>query len=195
MKKIFVISMMVLFGLSMVPVQAMVKEEPLIKDLRETKKEVKADKKELKTERAALRKPEGSDVGLQTRNSFYADFAEIPNVKWKRIDNFDEARFIKDGKEMTAFYDDDSKLVGTTQNKTFVDVPAKGQKEIKAKYKDYMVGPVVFFDDNEVNETDMIMYGFQFDDEDNYFVELTKGNSKIVVRVNAAGMVYFFKEL
>ena len=92
---------------------------------------------------------------------------------------------------MTAFYDNDGKLVGTTMIKTFADVPANGQKQIKKKYKDYTVGPVIFFDNNEFNETDMMLYGLQFDDEDNYFVELTKGNSKIVVRVNSAGDLLF----
>ena len=41
----------------------------------------------------------------------------------------------------------------------------------------------------------MIMYGVQFDDADNYFVELSKGSSKIVVKVDMKGEVTFFKQL
>ena len=41
----------------------------------------------------------------------------------------------------------------------------------------------------------MVMYGIQFDDSDNYFVELTKGTGKIVLRVNPGGTVFFFKKL
>ena len=74
-------------------------------------------------------------------------------------------------------------------------MPAGGQKEIKKKYKDYSIGKVIFFDDNEFNEMDMLLYGLQFDDADNYFVELAKGTSKIMVKVNAAGDVSFFKQL
>lgn len=130
------------------------------------------------------------------KSKYYADFGNVPDVKWKRVGTFDEAAFTKDGKEMKAFYDIDGKLVGTTTIKTFADVPAKGQKEIEAKYKDYSIGQqVVFFDDNEANETDMILYGVQFDDEDNYFVELTKGTKKIILQVNSEGEVFFFKQL
>jgi hypothetical protein len=32
----------------------------------------------------------------------------------------------------------------------------------------------------------MVLYGIQFDDEDNYFVELTKGTSKIVLKIKCA---------
>lgn len=38
----------------------------------------------------------------------------------------------------------------------------------------------------------MILYGQQFADEDNYFVELVKGSKKIVLRSNMAGDVSFF---
>lgn len=153
-------------------------------------------KKEMRSERREVRKLESHNiVNAASKNKFYTDFGDIPDVKWRSSDYFDEAMFKKDGIDYTAFYDYNGELVGTTQLKTFADVPARGQKAIKTKYGDYTIGPVIFFDDNEFNETDMLLYNLQFQDEDNYFVELTKGNSKIVVRVNAAGMVYFFKEL
>jgi hypothetical protein len=41
----------------------------------------------------------------------------------------------------------------------------------------------------------MLLYGIQFQDEDNYFGELTKGNKKMIVRVDPRGLVEFFKEL
>jgi hypothetical protein len=152
------------------------------------------DKKEMKKERVALKKLEGSNVSVTAKNSFNVDFGKVSNVKWLREGVFDEATFTKDGIVMKAFYDIEGKLVGTTQTKTFADVPANGQKEIKTRYKDYTIGPVIFFDDNEANETDMVLYGVQFEDEDNYFVELTKGAKKIVVQVNNEG-TFFFKEL
>jgi hypothetical protein len=116
-------------------------------------------------------------------------------VYWRRDANFDVASFTENGQKMEAFYDYDANPVGTTAVKTFADLPAKAQNEIKSKYKDYSIGQVLFFDDNEWNETDMIMYGSQFNDADNYFVEQTKGNDKIVVRVDVPGYVYFFTKL
>jgi hypothetical protein len=38
-------------------------------------------------------------------------------------------------------------------------------------------------------------YGQQFDDEDKYFVELQNDKEKIVVQVNMAGDVSFFRTL
>jgi hypothetical protein len=160
------------------------------------KKEIKETKKELKTERVALRKLEGNIVSARAKGSFSVDFPNVTNAVWKRADTFDEVAFTnKNGLKMKAFYDIDGKLVGTTQNKTFADVPASGQNEIKKNYKDYTVGQVIFFDDNEANETDMMLYSTQFDDADNYFVELAKGDKKIVLQVNTTGQVFFFKQL
>ena len=194
MKKLAFLTLTFLMAIGILQIQAQdPKKEKLA--INETKKEIKTEKKELKSERQILRKLEGNDVSTISKNSFYADFGDIPNAKWTRAAYFDEVRFNKDGHDMTGFYDSDGKLVGTTTIKTFADIPARGQKEIKSKYKDYTVGPVIYFDDNEFNETDMMLYGLQFDDEDNYFVELTKGSSKIIVRVNSAGDLYFFKQL
>jgi hypothetical protein len=183
MKRLAILSMTFLFCLSVI--QGQTKEQ-----------EKKETKKEQKTERVALRKLEGSNVSTIAKNNFSAEFKDAQNVQWKRVDTYDEATFTnKDNHQMKAFYDFEGKLVGTTQHKTFADVPVKGQEQIKKEYKDYTVGQVLFFDDNEANSTDMILYGIQFEDEDNYFVELSKGNRRIVVHVNMEGSVFFFTEL
>jgi hypothetical protein len=149
-----------------------------------------------KSQRVPLKKLEGSYVSSIAKNNFLREFPDAKNVQWKRVDTYDEAVFTnKDNQQLKAFYDFDGVLVGTTQRKTFADVPVKGQEQIKKEYKDYTIGDVIFFDDNEANSTDMILYGIQFDDEDNYFVELTKGTKKIVVHVNMEGSVFFFTEL
>jgi hypothetical protein len=152
-------------------------------------------KKDIKSEKKALRKLEGTKVNVLAKDHFVANFGNLPDVQWKRTVNFDEAAFTKNGKKMKAWYDGDANLVGITSNVTFADVPVAGQKEIKAKYKDYTIGSVVFYDDSEANETDMMLYDMQFDDADNYFVELVKGSDKIVLMVNPEGNVSFFKKL
>ena len=160
------------------------------------KEKTKDTKKEAKAEKVALKKLEGSNVSTVAKNNFSSDFKDAKNVEWKRIETFDKVSFTnKDGQKMSAFYDIEGNLVGTTQYKTFADLPENGQKEIKKNYKDYTVGQVVFYDDNENNDTDMILYGVQFEDQDNYFVELAKGTDKIVVQVNPVGEVFFFKQL
>jgi hypothetical protein len=179
MKKSVIASIVFLFAMSLIQGQTKTTE----------------NKKEQKAERVALRNLEGTNVSEMSKDNFYKDFGNLPNVRWKRVDTYDEAIFTRDGKEMKAFYDFDSKLVGTTRHILFTDLPAAGQKEIKNRYKDYKIGSVIFFDDNEANATDMILYGIQFDDEDNYFVELTKGTTKIILQVVSTGEVFFFKQV
>lgn len=152
-------------------------------------------KKELKSNLTPLRKLEGKTVSSEAKNNFLSDFGNIPNVKWERTVNFDEAIFTKDGKQMTAYYDFEGNLVGTTSIKMFADLPAKAQTEIKSKYKDYSIGPVIFFDDNELNTTDMSLWNTQFEDQDNYFVELIKGTDRMIVQVHPTGEIDFFTSL
>jgi hypothetical protein len=171
MKRVLILSLTFLFVLSALQVQAQ------------------------KSERKPLKKLEGAKVSELAKNSFKEDFGNLPDVKWKRNGTFDEVLFAKNGKEMTAYYDIDGKLVGTTEVVDFSDIPAAGQKAIKEKYGDYSIGAVIFYDDNEANLTDMVMYGVQFDDADSYFVELTKGARKIVIRVDKSGEITFFREL
>lgn len=161
-------------------------------DYAAVKKDMKETSKEKKEERKALRKLEGKQASYQAKQQFAADFDNVTNVEWKRTNYFDEATFTKDGHTMTAFYDYNNQLVGTTEVKAFTDLPASAQNAINKKYKDYSVEKVIMFDDNEDNETDMLLYGQQFDDADNYFVELQKDNKAIILQVDMAGDVLYF---
>jgi hypothetical protein len=159
-------------------------------------KEAESALKEVnRVDRKVLRKLKGDEVSYQSKQAFISDFGNIPVSQWERLDNFDEATFTKGGQVMSAFYDYDSKLVGTTQNKTFTDLPAKAQKYIREKYKGYTPADVILFDDNEMNETDMVLFGSQFDDTDSYFVELKKDNKKIVVQVSMGGDVSYYTRM
>lgn len=154
------------------------------------KKEAKAEKKEAKKE---LRKLKEGEVSVLAQNHFYRDF-DKKEATWKRTAYFDEADFIQDGKPMTAYYDDEAELVGTTSPADFSDLSMNAQNSIRKQYKDYKVKSVLLFDDNEINPLDMVIYGSVFSDEDNYFVELSKGTRTVVLKVNMEGAVSFFTE-
>ncbi len=152
-------------------------------------------KKEVKSERKTLRKLEGKTVSDFAKNNFYKDFGDVQNLEWRRDTNFDVASFIQNKQKKEAFYDFDANLVGTTTVKTFADLPANAQKTIKTQYKSYKAGTIIFYDDNGLSDADMTLYGSAFENEDNYFVELKKGNDNLVVKVGPAGFVDFFKKL
>lgn len=164
-------------------------------EIKNDKKKESVIKKEKREERKELRKLEGKEVSYQAKEAFRGDFGNITVSKWERLTNFDKATFVRDGKFMEAFYDADANLVGTVTPRPFTDLPAKAQKYIHEKYNGYTIGNASFFDDNEKNETDMILYSEQFDDADNFFIELKRDDKKIVLRVDPIGNVSFFKNL
>ena len=159
------------------------------------KKEIKETKTDIKSDRVALRKLEGNVVSDQAKNNFHMDFKNATDAKWKRVDTYDVVTFKMAGKDLKGYYDYNGNLVGTTQRETFADIPASAQKEIKEKYQGYKIGPVIFFKDNQANSTDMILWATQFDDADNYFVEMDKGSEAIILKVDPYGMVSYFKKL
>ena len=152
--------------------------------------------KDVKKEHRAERRAETrNDVSSRSKDSFYADFGQVKDVKWVRGPQFDEATFTKDGQKQTAFYDSHFVLVGTTASKKFADVPAKAQKDIQKQFKNYAIGAVVEYKDNENNDTNMLLYGTQFDDADHYFVTVSKGKEADVLMVKTDGEVSFFSKL
>ena len=131
----------------------------------------------------------------QTRASFYSDFGYIPISNWEITDQFDKISFMENNVLYTAYYDSNSDMVGTISNASVEDLPGHAQQDINKKYKGYTVANVIFYDDNESNQTDMMYYGQQFNDEDEYFVELQNDKEEIVVQVNTVGEVSFFRTL
>lgn len=164
-------------------------------DLQTAKRQEKTIKGEEHRDRKELRKLEGKDVSEQAKAAFRTDFGSVEPSRWERTANYDEAFYSMNGQPYTAYYDAEATLVGTTTNKSFSDLPAKAQATINREYPGYTKGRVLLFDDNEANETDMILYGTVFDDADNYFVELQKNNQTDIVRVSTDGQVSFFKKM
>jgi hypothetical protein len=148
-----------------------------------------------KKHNAPIKKVEGTVVSQLAKRSLPEDFGNVSDLQWQRGIMFDEATFTRDGKRLTAYYDSEGSLVGTTETKKYSDIPAKGREEISLKYKDYKPSNVILFDDNESNETNMFPSGSQLDDEDNFFVELENGPSKLVVKVSLIGEVEYFTKM
>ena len=162
------------------------------KDRKETRIERKKTRKELRRERGAENRSEVSDL---TKDQFAIDFPDAKNVRFETTKNFDVVAFMSGEENLRAYYDDDSKLVGVTHEKSFADLPEKAQKEILEKYRGYTIAGIIKFDDNEDNDTDMILYATTFDDADNYFVELKNDSKAIVVKVDLQGEVSFFTNM
>ncbi len=158
-----------------------------------TKKEKRVEKRSVRKE---LRTLKGNKVSVVSMKSFTRDFgATVTNVKWNRTPNYDIAAFALKGHEMKAYYDADGQLVGTTQYKTMDDLPERGQKIINEKYKDYKVGQILFFNNNNANRSPMILWGTEIMDHSNYFVMLENSSQKMIIYVDPFGNVSLFKKL
>jgi len=189
MKNVIIIGSLLVFTATTAFAQdEMVYNEPAGFILHKTTKAQREENRLIRREKAAI------SPSYMTEQNFMIDFPKATNVSWKRAD-FEEASFTWNGKEMNAFYDLDNTLIGTTSPASYSDLPANAQKEIEKFYKGYTPKSVILYDDNEFNDTDMILYGNQFEDEDNYFVEMTNNNKTVVLQVNMEGFVSFFKDI
>ncbi len=189
MKNVLIIGSLLVFTATTAFAQdEMVYNEPAGFILHKTTKAQREENRLIRGEKAA------SAPAYMTAQHFMIDFPNATNVSWK-LANFEETSFTLNGKEMKAFYDPDNTLIGTTTPASYSDLPANAQKEIAKFYKGYTPRSVMLFDDNEFNDTDMILYGNAFEDEDNYFIEMTNNNKTVVLQVNMEGSVTYFKDI
>jgi hypothetical protein len=130
-----------------------------------------------------------------SKEQFAFDFDHPSDATWRRTYLFDEVHFTQDGKKYTAFYDTHAQLVGTTSIIQFDGLPLHAQQEIKKNYKDYSVESIICYNDNELNATDIELFGLQTDAADSYFVELKKANKRIILQVFTSGDVTFFHDM
>jgi hypothetical protein len=152
-------------------------------------------KKGKKVEHRALRKLIGTNINVVSKSSFVKSFGKLSDVVWKRTVFFDEATFKEGGHNLTAYFDEFGKLVGTTSVVAFADIPVLAQKKIAKNYKYARIGKVTYFDDNELNNTDMMLFGIQFVDTDKYFVEMMQGAKRFILDCDSKGNVTLFKQL
>lgn len=192
MKKLLILSASAMLISSVALAQNEVAIKKNEKVLKQEEKQLREEKKETRNE---LKKLEGREVSYMTQQQFYHDFDGITGETWRRTESYDIATFTQDGIQKSAYYDGNSKLVGTVEPKTIGDLPEKARQYIKKKWAGYEVMHVIYFDDNEWNDTDMLLYGQQFDDEDNYFIEVVKDADKVILRSDLNGETDFFAQV
>jgi hypothetical protein len=140
-------------------------------------------------------------VSVFTRNQFASDFPDATNIRFEKMDDFDEVNYSQKGRKITAYYDVNSELVGTLRNRSFRNLPANAQTEIVNKYPGYTVVSVVRFNTNgdDVsnldNNLELPFNGDSSDESSHYFVELTNDSKAIVLMVALSGEVSFFRTM
>lgn len=161
---------------------------------------VSAQTTDAKTKKGIFHKKEksgkaGKDISSNSLDQFKVDFPGATIVKTAKVSGLDKITFTLSGIKSDAYYDMQSSLVGVVIIKTVSDLQPATAKNISKKYAGYTIQQVILFDDNEANDSDMFLYGTQFADADNYFIELTNDGKTIVLQVTMAGDILFFKAL
>jgi len=151
---------------------------------------------EIRTEHKEIRRLTENNVSDFSLKSFNASFGnKSSNVSWTKTNMFDEATFLNNGRETKAYYDLEGQLVGMTTIKTYSDLPQRARNTISKRYPDYTVESSIIYDFNKLSDAQMLMFGDQFIDSQNYFVQLSKGAEKIVLQVTPVGQVFLFSKI
>lgn len=189
MKNVFIIGSMLVFTATTAFSQEVISlNEPISLAGHKVSREQREENRAIRRDKAA------ATPNYTTDQHFQFDFPNATHVSWKRA-GYEEAIFTLGNKEMKAFYDYDHDLIGTTTTVEYNTLPLAARKYIQKHYSDYTPQQVILFDDNEYNESDMVLYGNPFDDADNYFIELSNNNKTIVLQSNLEGMVTYFKDI
>ncbi len=193
MKKILLLTFLSLVGMTSLNAQS--QKAYLKKNIAKIEKHEAILKKQKQDSKQQLKTLISKEASEQAKQQFAVDFGNYPVSLWERTNQYDEATFVKDGREYTAYYNFSTKLMGTTTAKNFYDLPEKAQYVIKDTYKSYTVGDIIEYDHNEAVTSNMMFFNQEVDESDNYFVELKRGVRTIVVIVNNQGEVSFFTRL
>lgn len=133
-------------------------------------------------------------VKPRTKTRFNQDFGRLTKVVWEKSGKLDKATYMKDGSRKVAFYNPESRLVGTGSAGSVAGLPDQMLAGIKGRYKDYSIGQVIFFDRNEANTISKLVYGTRLKEE-NYLVELLGDGKKIIVQVRLKGESTVFNQI
>jgi len=183
MKKLFCLSVALFIA------AVLVMANPAISDNGHDINKKKENRKEQQKEKIeiSLRSPSRA-----VEFAFSQDFPNATCVTWAEGD-FVEASFLDNDVMKTAYYDQDNNLVGTTTDMDVAALPQEARDRIGKMYPGYTIEKVVFFDDNEANDTNMSLFDQSFEDEDNYFPLLVKGSKEIILKVSPEAEVSFFE--
>ena len=122
---------------------------------------------------------------------FAIDFPKAKNVSWMSTDGYTEADYNMGKSQMMAFFDFDNKLMGTAKYVDYNTLPAVALKDIAKHFKGFVAKKVLFYHDNEANDTNLGMFN-QYLDQDAYYALMYRGNKEIVLQILPDGEVAYF---
>ncbi|GEO04328.1 hypothetical protein AAE02nite_19920 [Adhaeribacter aerolatus] len=126
----------------------------------------------------------GTDNGEEkvsgyTKSNFNYQFNGAENVTWASSARFQKATFTKEGKTLTAFYNNQNELVGTTQVIQITELSPVAIKNLVKSYPNYQMGEIIKYSGNE----------------EVYYVNLKNESKNFLVEITPDMNVQFFKTI
>ena len=142
-------------------------------------------------------------VSVFTRDQFASDFPDATNIRFERTNGLNKVNYSQNGRKTTAYYDNNSELIGTFRNRSIRELPADAQIKIENEYPQFKVVEVLQFNVNSDNESYVDNSNTDLDFieniagkvSNNYFVELKNDNTAIVLEVGLSGEISFFSTI
>ena len=110
---------------------------------------------------------------------FANDHANAENVVWSSSPRFRKATFVKDGVQMTAFYNHLNEYVATTQLVDITQLEPSAIKNLIKYYPGYQMGEIIKYTGND----------------EVYFVNLRNEKENFLVKITSDANVGYFKDL
>ena len=125
----------------------------------------------------------GTSASTKVNKHFTESFSKAKNVSWKTDSRFEKVSFELGNEKVTAFYDTDGDLIGTSKNVAFDKLPKGAIETITTKYTfpEYQVKECIEFS-NATNEK-------------NYYVSFDTSNETVVLEINKASIVSVFDKI
>ncbi|MGV3587839.1 MAG: hypothetical protein ACO1OF_12605 [Adhaeribacter sp.] len=126
-----------------------------------------------------------TDEGKEAKNNapakvkYSSELADAENVVWSSSARFKKATFVKDGVQMTAFYNRLNEYVATTQLIEVTQLPATAIKNLIKHYPGYQMGEIIKYTGND----------------EAYFVNLRNEKENFLVKITDDANVGYFKDL
>lgn len=119
-------------------------------------------------------------VDIKVVNNFRSSFRHANNVSWTLKATFVQADFEINGKKLSAYYQFNGELIGTSEKISLDELPVNAKRKFAKKYSGFTVKEAIKFESA---------------DEVAYFISAENENRSEIVKVSDTGSVSVFKKL
>jgi hypothetical protein len=106
-------------------------------------------------------------VSSRVLDAFQSEFKTATEVNWTEGSNFYKATFVFNGQHVSAFYNTDGELMGTTRYISSLDLPINLQASLKRGYSNYWIADLFEVSNSEGTS---------------YYITMENADSKIVLK-------------